>query len=59
MTVAYLYDLSQMDLASNKEDGSEDPNMLEVYDIDHETAHELFLLCNEYASILTVKGGFE
>ena len=60
MTVAYLYELSMDDRFINKDDtASEEPNMLQVYDIDLPTCHELFLLCNEFASRLTVQGGFE
>lgn len=59
MTVAYLYELSMDDRVVNKDDTTEEPNMLQVYDIDLPTCHELFLLCNEYASRLTVQGGFE
>ena len=59
MTVAYLYELSMDDRVVNKDDTSDEPNMLQVYDIDLPTCHELFLLCNEYASRLTVQGGFD
>ena len=51
--MAYLHELGSDDRITNKDDG-EEPNMLQVYDIDLPTAQELFLLCNEYASRLTV-----
>ena len=54
MTVTYLHELSMDDRVVNKDDTGEEPNMLQVYDIDLATCHELFLLCNEYASRLTV-----
>ena len=33
-------------------------NILDFYDIDKQTAQELFLLCNEYASRLTAQNAF-
>ena len=47
------------DRLTNKDDDGQQPDILKVYDIDMQTAQELFLLCNEYASKLTVQANFD
>lgn len=55
LLVTYLYQLGRDDrIQESAAEGQEDPNILQVYGIDLETASELFRLSNEYASRLTV-----
>ena len=42
-----------------QEDNNEDSDILKLYEIDLPTAQELFLICNDFASRLTVQSCFE
>ena len=60
LLVAYLHELSQDEkYAGSQEENADEPDVLKLYDIDLATAQELFLICNDFASRLTVQSCFE
>jgi len=60
LLVVYLHALNQDERLTNTEtENDEQQDILKLYEIDHATAQELFLICNDFASRLTVQAHFE
>ena len=57
LLVQYLNELSNDERLNDS--GNDKDDILSVYNIDLATAQELFLLCNEFSSRLTVQGFFD